>query len=123
MLSKRPMPIFSSSSFLIKFIFFKLRSNFAAKSLLMPRTLRQSPRLGVSSISIISVLNALYSFNGLPMINSPMLSSSTIMPSFISPRPSSRAEQSIPQLSTPLSFAFLIVISPIFAPSRAQATI
>ena len=89
----------------------------------MPYTLKQSPRFGVSSTSTNSSLKNSYSFKALPSFSSPILPSSTIMPSLIFAKPSSVLEQIIPSLSTPRSFAFLM-LTPFgkLAPTRATAT-
>ena len=70
----------------------------------MPRTPRQSPRLGVTAMSKSASSRPIIAAKGVPTGAS---GSSSMIPSCSSLKPISRSEQSIPQLSTPLIFAFL----------------
>ena len=118
----RPIPSkFSPSSYLAAS--FSGRSSAADRSLATPYTLRQSPRFGVSSISMMSSFSSGYSQISLPSFSSPILSSSGIMPSFVFTRPSSTDEQIMPFDSIPRSFA-LFISRPlgIMAPDSATGT-
>ena len=109
--------------FIIGSIFFKAILKYVASSLATPLMLRQSPLLAVSSISISSSFNNKYSLSSFPSCNSPIESSSTIIPSSNFGSPISVELQIIPFDSTPLNLAFLILkLSPKTAPTVATAT-
>ena len=74
-----------------------------------PARLRQSPRLGVRSTSMMVSSKSRYSRKLVPTGAS---AGSGMSPSELSARPSSEAEQSIPMETTPRSFDFLILKSP-----------
>ena len=94
----------------------------AAKSRAMPRTPKQSGRLGVMPISIIGSFNPNASAAGVPIFGA---SASSIMPSWSSDRPSSAPEHIMPRLSTPRIFALpsTMPLAGITAPSCAKMPI
>ncbi len=86
-----------------------------------PAILKQSPRLGVRSTSIILSLRLRYSRTSVPTGASV---ANSMMPSFSSLISSSAAEHSIPKDSSWRSFAFLILKLPgNTAPTVANATL
>ena len=91
----------------------------AARSRAMPRTPRQSGRLGVMAISIIGSSSPNAAAAGAP-IEAPACNS--IMPSWSSLRPSSAPEHIMPRLSTPRIFALpsTMPLAGITAPSCAN---
>ena len=94
----------------------------AAKSRAMPRTPKQSGRLGVMPISIIGSFNPNASAAGVPIFGA---SASSIMPSWSSDRPSSAPEHIMPWLSIPRIFALpsTMPLAGITAPSCAKMPI
>ena len=83
--------------------------------------LRQSPRFGVRSTSIILSLRSKYSLRSAPTGAS---TGSSHRPLSSSPNCNSVCEQSMPKDSTPRSLAFLILKSPgNFAPITAKGTL
>ncbi len=93
----------------------------APTSRAMPTIDRQSGRLGVISRSSTVSPEPITSATGVPT----GVSSGRIqMPEWSEPRPSSRWEQHMPQLTTPRSFDFLILKSPgSTAPTQATGTL
>ena len=86
----------------------------------MPQRLKQSGRLGVTSKSMTTSSSPVATANGVPTGKS---SSSTKMPSWLSPNPSSSSAQSMPSDATPRILAFLICRPPgSVVPGRATAT-
>ncbi len=83
----------------------------------MPRTLKQSARLGVNLISMLASGKPRYSPTGVPTGASSGNSSS---PEASASMPSSLAEQSMPLDSTPRSFAALMAMPPTLAPTIAS---
>src|SRR5690606_18751678 len=83
----------------------------------MPRTLKQSARLGVSLISMLASGRPRYSASGWPTGAS---AGSSSRPEASLSRPSSFAEQSMPNDSTPRSFAALIDMPPTLEPTVAS---
>ncbi len=81
----------------------------AATSKAMPRTLKQSARLGVSLISMLASGSARYSLRRAP---TGALAGSSNRPDASASTPSSFAEQSMPNDSTPRSVAALIAMPP-----------
>ena len=84
-------------------------SRTAPTSVAMPTIERQSGRLGVISQSSTTSLVPWYCENGMPTGAS---AGRIMMPEWSPPRPSSRSEQFMPQLSMPRSLLFLILTSP-----------
>ena len=92
----------------------------ARTSRAMPTTLRQSGRLGVTSKSSTMSSKPAAIAKGVPGSKA---SSKTMMPSWLSPSPSSSSAQIIPSDSMPRIFALLIVKSPgSVQPGSATAT-
>ena len=87
----------------------------------MPKRLRQSGRLGVTSKSMTTSPSPVAEAKEVP---TGRFSSSTTMPSWLSPSPSSSSAQSIPSDATPRILAFLICM-PLgsVVPGRATATV
>ena len=87
----------------------------------IPRILKQSPRLGVRSTSIIASSKSRYLTKSTPTLAS---EGNSHNPLASSPRPSSSCAQSIPKDSTPRSLAFLILKLPgKTAPTVANGTL
>ena len=98
---------------------FRVPTPAAARSRATPRTPRQSPRLGVTPISITGSLSPRASGAGVPITAS---SGKSTMPSWSSERPISRSLNNMPLEVTPRIFDFLSVTSipGIYIPSLAK---
>ena len=93
----------------------------ACTSRAMPKRLRQSERLGVTSKSIITSSSPVALAKAVPVVRSSLR---TIIPSWLSLSPSSSSAQIIPRDSTPRILAFLICM-PLGSvqPGSATATV